>query len=476
MKILQLQSENFKRISVVNITPDGNLVEITGKNGQGKSSVLESIWVALGGAKHIQSVPIRKGAKEARIRLNLGDINVTRTFREGADGGYTTKIVVETAEGFRATKPQEILDDLFGSLTFDPLAFTRMKPKDQFDELRQFVPDIDFEGVERDNKKDFERRTDLNRQAKQSRAAADLIVVPLNLPVHELDISDMLDRFERAGKANSEIELRTERRRNTQQRVDQLRLDATQIVATVGDRQAEISKKAAEKCADFDRRVQALQEQIRVLLEQSVAVTQKCDEDVAAVATRATEAATAKTREADELTLKLEEAGPLPEPVDLAALRAEIEEARSTNALIARRDTRTAHLVQADDAEAAAKDLTATMEARTAAKGDAGNRQRGRGEGPHGHDGGQNGSQRSGDRRSRAAGSRHHLWRRRHPAERTAIQPGEQRGAAADLGGDRHGQRPGAAGDAGSGRLPARRGWHAAPGRDGRGTRLPSLG
>jgi hypothetical protein len=243
-----------------------------------------------------------------------------------------------------------------------------MKPKDQFDELRQFVPDIDFEGVERDNKKDFERRTDLNRQAKQSRAAADLIVVPLNLPVHELDISDMLDRFERAGKANSEIELRTERRRNTQQRVDQLRLDATQIVATVGDRQAEISKKAAEKCADFDRRVQALQEQIRVLLEQSVAVTQKCDEDVAAVATRATEAATAKTREADELTLKLEEAGPLPEPVDLAALRAEIEEARSTNALIARRDTRTAHLVQADDAEAAAKDLTATMEARTAAK------------------------------------------------------------------------------------------------------------
>ena len=40
-----------------------------------------------------------------------------------------------------------MLDDLLGALSFDPLAFSRMKPRDQFDELRRIVKlDIDFGG------------------------------------------------------------------------------------------------------------------------------------------------------------------------------------------------------------------------------------------------------------------------------------------------------------------------------------------
>jgi recombinational DNA repair ATPase RecF len=42
MKITKLIAENVKKLSVVEITPDGNLVQITGKNGQGKSSVLDA--------------------------------------------------------------------------------------------------------------------------------------------------------------------------------------------------------------------------------------------------------------------------------------------------------------------------------------------------------------------------------------------------------------------------------------------------
>jgi hypothetical protein len=243
-----------------------------------------------------------------------------------------------------------------------------MKPKDQFDELRQFVPDVDFEGVDRANKKDYERRADLNRQAKQARAAAELIDVPLNLPALEVDISELLMRFESAGRTNSEIELRQERRKHAQEKVDRLRLDAVEIVGAVEARQGEVSRKAAAACADIDREVQALQERIRKLLDETVAISQKCDEEVAAIAARAQDDAAAKTREADELAAKLEEAGPLPVPIDVGALRAEIEQARQTNEQIARRNARTAHLMQADDLEAAANDLTAAMEARTAAK------------------------------------------------------------------------------------------------------------
>ena len=76
MKILKLTCENFKKLRAVEITPKGELVEICGKNGAGKSSVLDSIWWALEGTKHIQAMPIRKGADKARIRLDLGEMVV----------------------------------------------------------------------------------------------------------------------------------------------------------------------------------------------------------------------------------------------------------------------------------------------------------------------------------------------------------------------------------------------------------------
>src|SRR5260221_4288607 len=80
VKILKLSAENFQKITVVEITPDGNLIQITGKNGAGKTSLLNSIWVALGGADAMPGMPVRKGADKGHVTLDLGDIVVTRRF------------------------------------------------------------------------------------------------------------------------------------------------------------------------------------------------------------------------------------------------------------------------------------------------------------------------------------------------------------------------------------------------------------
>jgi recombinational DNA repair ATPase RecF len=44
-KIVRLESTNYKRLKAVEIAPDpdGNLVIVAGKNGQGKTSILDSI-------------------------------------------------------------------------------------------------------------------------------------------------------------------------------------------------------------------------------------------------------------------------------------------------------------------------------------------------------------------------------------------------------------------------------------------------
>ncbi len=165
MKIIELHAENVKRLKAVQIRPTGHLVEIAGRNGQGKSSVLDCIWWALAGGDTIQRSPIRKGESEAVIRLDLGDIKVRRTFKRKGDGDeFTTSLIVENGEGARYSSPQKMLDALVDHLSFDPLAFTRMKARDQFDALRAFVPGIDFDAIERANKADFDARTVKNRE------------------------------------------------------------------------------------------------------------------------------------------------------------------------------------------------------------------------------------------------------------------------------------------------------------------------
>src|SRR5258706_15795265 len=81
MKIVKLVAENVKRLHAVTIEPDGALVTVGGKNGAGKSSVLDSIAWALGGEKLVPPEPIRSGESEAKIVVDLGDLVVTRRFK-----------------------------------------------------------------------------------------------------------------------------------------------------------------------------------------------------------------------------------------------------------------------------------------------------------------------------------------------------------------------------------------------------------
>src|SRR3990167_264813 len=213
MKILKLTAENVKKLRAVQITPTGELVEITGRNGAGKSSVLDAIWWALAGTKHIQAVPIRKGATKPRIRLDLGELIVERRF---TPAGST--LTVEKADGARYTSPQGILDALLGALTFDPLALVSQEPREQFETLRRLVTlEVDVDQLDALNRGDFDRRADLNREIKTLRAQADGIVVPPGVPQEPIDTAALMDRIADAAKVNADIETRRGRREQADQ-------------------------------------------------------------------------------------------------------------------------------------------------------------------------------------------------------------------------------------------------------------------
>jgi AAA domain len=208
MKILGFMAENYKRLRIVEIAPKGNLVQITGKNGQGKTSVLDAIWSALAGSKAIPEKPVRKGADRAKIKLDLGELTVTRTITP--TGTHT--LIVEN-KGVKVREPQGILDELVGSLSFDPLEFISMKPKEQIESLRSVSQiSLDIDALNAQSRSDYEKRSEHNREIKRLEAETSAITVQENLPKEPIDESIILNLISAADGANAKARELDERR------------------------------------------------------------------------------------------------------------------------------------------------------------------------------------------------------------------------------------------------------------------------
>ncbi|MBI4241840.1 MAG: AAA family ATPase [Candidatus Rokubacteria bacterium] len=198
MKIIKLQAENVKKLRAVEITPTGSTVLISGRNNQGKTSVLDAIWLALGGAEAEKGMvrPIRDGETRAQVTLDLGEYTVTRTWTAN-DRSYLT---VKNRDGSKFASPQALLDRLVGKLAFDPLAFARMSPREQRATLLHLIElPVDLDAVEAKRVELYAQRTAANREVKQREAALASRPVPdPSLPDAELSATALLADLQQA--------------------------------------------------------------------------------------------------------------------------------------------------------------------------------------------------------------------------------------------------------------------------------------
>lgn len=208
MKIIELKSENVKKLHAVTIRPSDNLVTISGRNGQGKSSVLDSILYGLCGDRSLPDVPIRQGAKRANIKIDLGDIIVEKVIDKRG-----SRLTVISADGEIQRSPQRLLDDLVGKISFDPLAFARQKPAQQSSILKQIVGlDSVFEDLDAERAKLYEERTLINRQLKGTQARVTGIPVDVaQADPEERASSDLMQRIDSAMDHNRSIDVMDEK-------------------------------------------------------------------------------------------------------------------------------------------------------------------------------------------------------------------------------------------------------------------------
>jgi DNA repair exonuclease SbcCD ATPase subunit len=243
MKIVELTVANVKRLKAVRIKPDGNLVVIGGENGQGKTSVLDSIMYALGGKQTVCERPIHEGEKRAEVTIDLGDLTVTRTFTEA--GG---SLSVKKADGSKVAGPQALLDSLAGRLSFDPLDFARMEPAKQKATLQALVG-LDFAGLDHERKQAFDERTAVNRRVKELEANLKAAPHHTDAPEVEVSVTDLSAELQKAQDAEVEFERRKGAYEQAKARVQQAERDLAMHDDAIG----RIRKQILELEAQLER-------------------------------------------------------------------------------------------------------------------------------------------------------------------------------------------------------------------------------
>lgn len=306
-RLVEIRAENVKKLKAVAVKVDGKpLFKVSGKNEQGKSSLLDAVMFGIAGKDAFPGEPIRKGEDTAEVFLDFCDLKLTRRIWRKEGGGFDHSVTLEFADGKRPKEKQHVLDALRGSpIADDPIEFAKLKPKERYDMLKALVPNFDFESKAEERRELFEERTQVGRDLEKAKGAAAAITVPPGTPDVPLDVTELATRLREASELNATIDKRAARREQVAEELESMR----------------------------DRR------------DRLAAELKKLDAQI------------------DEQQTLLDTAEPLPEKVDTAAIEQQIADADRINNVVRQAASKKAHAEQAKLLEAKYDELTEQIKA-----------------------------------------------------------------------------------------------------------------
>ena len=317
VKIDALEVENVKRVKAVSLEPakDG-LTVIGGRNGQGKTSVLDAIAWALGGDKRRPSRARREGAVgDPRLKVVLDNGIVVE--RKGKNGALKVTDPTGSKGG------QKLLDSFVGQLALDLPKFMAMRDSEKADVLLRIIGVGDeLAALEREESSLYEQRKVIGQVARQKRGAADELPGYPDAPVEEVSAADLIREQQAILARNGEnqrlrqeadavrarLDATLEARRLAQERLDALRAQVEEAEAAVTRLSDEVveQKARAEAAA---KTAAELADESTAEIEASIAGIEETNAQVRANRAKAEAEAAAAELEAqyDEITDRVED-------------------------------------------------------------------------------------------------------------------------------------------------------------------------
>lgn len=257
-RITSLELENIKRIKAVQISPtETGLTVIGGRNGQGKTSVLDAIMWILGGERYRPSEPKREGSVTppyGKITLSNGLI-VERK-------GKNSDLKVIDPSGNRAG--QQLLNEFISQFALDLPKFMNGNNKEKADTLLQVigVGDKLYE-LDQQEKELYNQRRTIGQIADQKKKyAAELPVYP-DVPAEPISATELIKEQQEILAINGENQRKRQRLAKLQSEADTLRGQIEELLA----KQAKIHSDL--EIAQMDAK--DLQDQSTAEIEKSIA-------------------------------------------------------------------------------------------------------------------------------------------------------------------------------------------------------------
>ena len=189
MKLTLIEIANLKRLKAVRLEPnESGLTVIGGRNGQGKTSVLDAIAFALGGEKYRPTSLRRDGAiAETKIHIETDDGLVIE--RKGKNSDLSVYDTTGKRQG------QRLIDSLVSRLAIDLPKFLNQNDKEKADTLLQILGiGEELDAIDREIKAKYDSRTVVGRQADQKKKAADDMPYHEDVPDEPVSVKELLDR------------------------------------------------------------------------------------------------------------------------------------------------------------------------------------------------------------------------------------------------------------------------------------------
>jgi DNA repair exonuclease SbcCD ATPase subunit len=197
LKIVRLEGENVKRLRAVDITFKPGVNWIGGKNGAGKSSLLDMLKYAFGGKAAQCEVPLRVGTEKGFIRATTEEFIVTTILTPTG-----SQLSVTSRDGkSKFTSPQSLLNGLTNRFTFNPLEFLHMEPAKQRDTFKALVG-LDFSALDAERKRLFDERALAGRDVHGRQTQIDALPYHPDAPAKEVSVAELSKELAAAQSQN----------------------------------------------------------------------------------------------------------------------------------------------------------------------------------------------------------------------------------------------------------------------------------
>ena len=294
VKVLCFSAENFKAVKAVMCEPnEDGLTIIGGDNGAGKSTCLDILSFALGGAKYRPSNPKREGAVgDTTLHVELSNgLTVERK-------GKNLSLTVTDKEGAR--HGQELLDAFISNIAIDLPKFYNASAKDKAHMILETLGiEEKLAELAKREKEKYDTRTMVGREADRKQKAAEDMPWHEDAPEEKVSVKELIDQQQEILARNG---IKEEHRRNLEVNKSELERVNAELKRLSERREELVAKVKSAEGEDFTLESTAeLEKQIANFEETNRKVAENAER------TRRMEEADALNDQKDALTKEIED-------------------------------------------------------------------------------------------------------------------------------------------------------------------------